>query len=134
MIDSAVSLVTIGAAKLAKSGTAPAKLADLAKKFKDMKDACDAGICEVVDKAMLSSDTREMLENAAELPSDINGAGKSDLNSCCHRHCLQLIALLSPLDAARMALEIAALFDPTGITGVAAAFSYDKCSGYFGSY
>ena len=76
VLDSAISLVSMGASKLAKSGTAPAKLADLADKFNDMMDACDKTICAIADTASLSSDTLGVLENAAAIPTDINGAGE----------------------------------------------------------
>jgi hypothetical protein len=39
-----------------------------------------------------------------------------------------------PEDFARIAANIAALVDPTGIAGVVGAFTYPTCSDIFGAY
>jgi hypothetical protein len=39
-----------------------------------------------------------------------------------------------PEDMARIAAEIASIADPTGAASVVAAYTYPKCSKYFGNY
>ena len=99
--EMALAIATAGSSSSATATTKFAKLQQAAKKTQ-----------KVVD-----------LLNQAKMPKDINDSGKglqdiltADANS------------VRPEDAIRMAAELAAYLDPSGVSGVVAAYTYRKCT------
>lgn len=112
--EMAYNLATFGAGHVAK-GTSQA--AEQAKKFTELADE--------IDKFRDDVDFMRALKNG-----EVTTVG-GDVRTLFAIF-EDITGISEPADIIRIAAEVAAIFDPTGISGVVAAYSYPKCSAYFG--
>lgn len=104
----ALTVASLGTSAAAMKGADFAsKFADFQKQFKKSRDQNE--------KFRDAIDTIDAIADAAGDMVDVQTLLNSD----------------NPVDQARAAAEIAALFDPTGVMSVVAAYAYPTCSAYF---
>ena len=105
----ALNIATAGAGKAASIAQDSAKAAVLKKKFENLKKLVNAS--EKVLKLVVSG--QFPTTEAGKSPADIL---KADIST------------VTPEDIIRVSAQISALVDPTGASGVIAAYTYPKCS------
>lgn len=103
-----------GATKAASGAEKAGKLADLKKKFDSMKKAY------------------EKIKNGEKMKKAIKAAKAAGKVKKGYDASQTLKNAVTEEDMIRAAAEIAAIADPTGIASTVAAYTYPKCSKYFG--
>ncbi len=125
----ASEVVTLGGATAAIQAENAAKnagkLADLKKKFEEMKKA-----------VMESKEIKKIIEKGKQMKQKYDSYGediKKSIDSIGAAN--ELIKMetgkVTEADMVRISAQIAALVDPTGIASVIQAFAYPKCSDIF---
>jgi len=115
--EMALFIGSLGSSSSAKAATGPAKatrLAKLKKDFEAMKKAFDAA------------------KNGAKMKKAIKAAEAAGKVKKGYNASQTLANAVTEEDMIRAAAQIAAIADPTGVSSTVAAYTYPKCSKYFG--
>lgn len=117
----ALFVATAGSSGAAEEAAeAPEKAAELSKlrkKYEEMKAAWDR--IKEEERVKKAIDAAEKAEKVGGTAWQAYQAGQTAANA------------VTPADMARVAAQIAAIVDPTGVSSAVAAYSYSKCSTYF---
>ncbi|MDX1569924.1 MAG: hypothetical protein R3200_05510 [Xanthomonadales bacterium] len=104
---------SLGTSSAASAGSNSARLAQLKRKFEDMKRSWN----QIKDRpevraAIESAKTAGTVKRVYDITQEVNSATTEE-------------------DMARVAAQIAAILDPTGVSATVAAYTYPVCSKYF---